>query len=178
MRKKLKILFGLFRLLNEWILNFGRLKIHGIRYCICSGVKFWTHNEGICDIGKKTWFSENCLIESSGGYICFGYNNFFNSNCHLISMEKIQIGDNNLFGCNVVVVDHNHNFDDRNMPICKQGFTKKEVVIGSDVWIGSNVTICPGVHIADHIVVGANSVVSRSLSEPGVYVGCPAVKIK
>lgn len=178
MRKYLKIIFGLSLLLKEWCLNAGRLKIHGVHYCVCSGVRFWTHNGGSCDIGMKSWFSENCLLESNGGKIKLGFNNFFNSNCHIIALSKIVIGDNNLFGPNVVIVDHNHNYSKIDELICRQGFKTIPVNIGSDIWIGSNVTICAGSDIGDHIIVAANSVVKGRLSIPGIYAGNPAKLVK
>ena len=174
MRKYLKIFWGLFRLLKEYLLNLGGLKLQGISYCICSGVKIWTHNGGKCNLGKKTWLSENCYLESSGGSISIGYNNFFNTNCRIISLESIKIGDNNLFGPNVVIVDHNHNYKDNKTLICKQGFSCNPVNIGSNIWIGGNVTICSGVTICDRVIVGANTVVTKSIKKPGVYVGIPA----
>ena len=48
--------------------------------------------------------------------------------------------------------------------------------IGNNVSIGSNATILP-VDICDDVVIGAGSVVKKSISEPGVYAGCPANKI-
>lgn len=178
MRKYFKILLGLFRLLKEYLLNFGSLKIHGFKYCICPGTRFWIHNHGVFDLGTKTWISENCIFESSGGSIKLGYNNFFNTNCRVISIEKIIIGNNNLFGPNVVIIDHDHEHSEDEKLICKQGYKREAVVIGSDVWVGSNVTICKGVTICDHVVIGANSVVTKSITEPGVYAGLPAKKIK
>lgn len=177
MRKYLKIGIGLFRLIKEWLLNFGKLKLHGIKYCICSGVKIWTHDGGRCDLGEKTWLSENTLLEAAGGTLKFGYNNFVNSNCHFIAKGSITLGDNNLFGPNTIVVDHNHKYDPETL-ICKQGFDISPIVIGSDIWLGGNVTICAGVNICDHVVVGANSVVTKSITEPGVYAGIPVRKVK
>lgn len=178
MRKYLKIVIGLFRLLCEEVLNGFRIKVHGIYYCVSSGVKFWIYKGSECDIGKKTWFSENCIIECNGGDIKIGNNNFFNTNCRITSMEKIVIGDNNLFGPNIIIVDHNHKYEISDQLICKQGFTKKEVIIGSNIWIGGNVTICQGVVIGDNVVIGANAVVNHNCVESGVYVGAPAQKIK
>lgn len=48
--------------------------------------------------------------------------------------------------------------------------------IGNNVSIGSNATILP-VNICDDVVIGAGSVVTKSITEPGVYAGCPAKKI-
>ena len=49
----------------------------------------------------------------------------------------------------------------------------KETVVGNNVSIGSNATILP-VHIGDGIVIGAGSVVTKDLHEPGIYAGNPA----
>nr|WP_106784356.1 acyltransferase [Lysinibacillus timonensis] len=178
MRKYLKILLGLFRLLKYIILNSGNLKIHGYRYFIGSQVKFWIHSGGTCDLGTKSWLSEFCFFEANAGKIKLGHNNFFNSNCRLVSMNEIVIGDNNLFGPNVVIVDHKHNYEDPNTLICNQGITTSPIKIGSDNWICSNVVITDGVTIADHIVVASNSVVNKDLVKPGVYAGTPAKLIK
>jgi acetyltransferase-like isoleucine patch superfamily enzyme len=45
--------------------------------------------------------------------------------------------------------------------------------LGSHVSIGTNATILP-VNICDHVVVGAGSVVTRDIVEPGIYAGNPA----
>jgi acetyltransferase-like isoleucine patch superfamily enzyme len=49
--------------------------------------------------------------------------------------------------------------------------------IGNNVLIGSNSTILP-ITIVDNVIIGAGSVVTKNISEPGVYVGNPAKKIK
>lgn len=49
--------------------------------------------------------------------------------------------------------------------------------IGSHVSIGSNATILP-VSICDHVVIGAGSVVTRNIVEPGIYAGNPCRKLK
>jgi acetyltransferase-like isoleucine patch superfamily enzyme len=49
----------------------------------------------------------------------------------------------------------------------------RSTAIGNQVSIGSNATILP-VRICDRVVIGAGAVVTRDISEPGVYVGNPA----
>lgn len=49
--------------------------------------------------------------------------------------------------------------------------------IGNHVSIGSNATILP-VEVCDHVVIGAGSVVTKNITQPGVYAGNPARKIK
>ncbi len=53
----------------------------------------------------------------------------------------------------------------------------KSTFIGNDVSLGSNATILP-VRICDHVVVGAGAVVTKDITEPGIYAGNPARKIR
>ena len=53
----------------------------------------------------------------------------------------------------------------------------KNTTVGNHVSIGTNATILP-VTITDHVVIGAGSVVTKSIMEPGIYAGNPAKKIK
>jgi acetyltransferase-like isoleucine patch superfamily enzyme len=53
----------------------------------------------------------------------------------------------------------------------------KSTTIGNHVSIGSNATILP-IEICDHVVIGAGSVVTKNIIEPGIYAGNPARKIK
>ena len=55
---------------------------------------------------------------------------------------------------------------------------KGDTVIGNDVWIGQNVTILPGVHVGDGVIIGLNSTVSRNLEPYGIYAGNPAKLIR
>ena len=52
------------------------------------------------------------------------------------------------------------------------------ITIGSGVWIGADVTILPGINIADGCVIGAGSVVAKSTQPDGLYCGNPAKRIK
>jgi acetyltransferase-like isoleucine patch superfamily enzyme len=53
----------------------------------------------------------------------------------------------------------------------------KPTLVGNRVSIGSNATILP-VSIADGTVIGAGAVVTRDITEPGIYAGNPARKIR
>ncbi len=53
----------------------------------------------------------------------------------------------------------------------------KKTVIGNNVSIGTNATVLP-VSICDHVVIGAGSVVTKDIYEPGIYAGNPAVKLR
>lgn len=53
----------------------------------------------------------------------------------------------------------------------------KPTLVGNRVSIGSNATILP-VTICDDVVIGAGAVVTRDISEPGIYAGSPARKLR
>jgi acetyltransferase-like isoleucine patch superfamily enzyme len=53
----------------------------------------------------------------------------------------------------------------------------KATSIGNHVSIGSNATILP-VSICDHVVIGAGAVVTKDISQPGIYAGNPAKHLK
>ncbi|KAJ8080029.1 hypothetical protein PM082_016856 [Marasmius tenuissimus] len=52
------------------------------------------------------------------------------------------------------------------------------IVIGDDVWIGSNVQVMPGVIVGKGCTIGAGSAVTKDIPEYSVAVGCPARVIK
>jgi acetyltransferase-like isoleucine patch superfamily enzyme len=52
------------------------------------------------------------------------------------------------------------------------------IIIGNNVWIGSNSTILPGVVIGDNSIIGAGSVVTKNVPSNVIVAGVPAKVIK
>ena len=91
----------------------------------------------------------------------------------------ILIEDDVLIGYSVHIYVSNHKFFDITLPISKQGHSVvKPVILKKGCWIGANVTILPGVVVGENSVVGANSVVTKSISPFTVVAGNPAKIIK
>ena len=92
---------------------------------------------------------------------------------HSFICEKVTIGDDCFIGHGVMFVND----------LFKKGGPSgnaedwKPTHIGNNVSIGSNATILP-VSITDQVVIGAGSVVTRDITEPGIYAGNPARKIR
>lgn len=76
---------------------------------------------------------------------------------------------------------NNHTISDLNIPVSSQGYPPPteddSVYICSGSWVGSNVTVLKGVTIGCISVVGAGSVVTRSIPPGEVWAGIPAKKI-
>ncbi len=122
-------------------------------------------------VGIGTFFypGTHVLIEKNGN-IVIGNNCFFNNNCSLNSMKKIEIGDDCIFGENVCMYDHNHQYKDLSKIIRKQDFNIEEIHVGNNCWIGSNVTILKGVKIGDNVIIGAGVVLTKSVPSNSIVI--------
>lgn len=90
----------------------------------------------------------------------------------------INIGSNVLIGPNCLIYSQNHRYEEVGTLIKDQGYDLSSVSIGNNVWIAGNVIILPGVTIGDNVVVGAGSVVVKSVPDNVVVAGNPAKVIK
>jgi len=91
----------------------------------------------------------------------------------------IAVEDNVLIGSGVHVYVSNHRFDDHDTDIFFQGHAPpKPVLIKQGAWIGACAVILPGVIIGRNAVVGAGSVVTKSVPDFSVVAGAPAKAIK
>lgn len=122
-------------------------------------------------LGRQVFFYPGChmMIEKSGK-IEIGDYCFFNRNCSITSLGSITIGKNSIFGENVKIYDHNHNFSIMDKPFKKQGYSIGKVIVGENVWIGSDVTILPNVTIGNNVVIGAGSIVTKNISDNVIYI--------
>jgi acetyltransferase-like isoleucine patch superfamily enzyme len=93
---------------------------------------------------------------------------------HAFICEWVTIGDDCFIGHGVMFI--NDAFTSGG-PARGDKTKWKATKIGNGVSIGSNATILP-VSICDKVVIGAGSVVTKDIHEPGIYAGNPAVKLK
>lgn len=93
---------------------------------------------------------------------------------HTFICEGVTIGDDTFVGHGVMFI--NDKFED-GYPASGDRGKWKLTNIGHHVSIGSNATILP-VTICDLVVIGAGSVVTKNITEPGKYAGNPAVKLQ
>jgi len=84
-------------------------------------------------------------------------------------------------GPNLTIITGDHRTDILDRPMMSIAETEKlpdndqDVIIGNDVWLGSNVTILKGVHVADHCVIAAGAVVTKDVQPKySVWGGVPA----
>ncbi len=92
---------------------------------------------------------------------------------YIQARNGIIIGDNFRLGPNSSIISSNHELEDYDK------WTKTNpIIIGDNVWVGSNVFIGAGVEIGNNVVIGAGSVVTKSIPSDSIAVGSPCKVIK
>jgi acetyltransferase-like isoleucine patch superfamily enzyme len=127
----------------------------GRRVVYYSGVRIFSGRNLV--VGDDVDFAKGVMVTTEGG---------------------VTIGDRVLLGYGTQILSSNHRVPSKSERIFDAGHVKKPVVIESDVWVGANCIILPGVTVGNGAVVAAGSVVTKSVP-PMVYVGgVPAKVIK
>lgn len=163
----------------------------GSGFHVCKGAQiqggqFITIGDGFF-AGKMLWieavseYAGMCytpVIEIGHGVTC-------SQSVHIAANARVTIRDGVMFGSRIHVTDHSHGHyhgDYQDGPYKRPSHRLlspgRPVLIESNVWLGDGVVVLPGVTIGEGTIVGANSVVSRSLPPHVIAVGAPAIPIK
>jgi acetyltransferase-like isoleucine patch superfamily enzyme len=136
--------------------------------------------DGRLRIGEGTHLEPGCwLTLGPRAEIEIGGGCFLNRETMLAADERIEIGDHVMFANHCFVGDADHRFDDPELPITWQGFSRKGPVrIGDNVWLGKGCVVTGGVEIGERAVIGANSVVTRDVPPRTIAAGAPATVIR
>lgn len=134
-------------------------------------------NEGVACQGPVTFHY--------GVHTRIGKNTFINFNFTCQDDACVTIGENCDFGPNVTIVTPLHPLlaDERRELCCPDGTKRRlcyarPVHIGNGCWLCANVTVLPGVTIGDGCVIGAGSVVTRSIPANSFAAGNPCRVIR
>ena len=181
----LKSLFLRGRIISEFYSFF-----QNIYYCLCpyisighrtflgSNISLNVKFGGSIKIGSYCHLQNGVQLITYGGDINIGNRCSINPYTVLYGQGNLTIGNDVRIAAHCVIIPSNHNFKDINKPIVEQGLTNKGIIIQDDVWIGCGVRVLDGVTIAKGCIIGAGSVVTRSTTPYGIYVGIPAKRIK
>lgn len=164
------------------------------RHCILHGpISFSLKKDAELSIGDDFCFlsghslnplSRNirgCIYINQGGFLRIGNHVGMSSTCIWVH-ESIVIGNNVNIGANVILMDsdaHSLNYlDRRNITTDMRNKKNSPIIIGDDVLIGVNSIVLKGVVIGARSVIGAGSVLTKSVPEDCVVCGNPAKIIK
>ena len=136
------------------------------------------HIEGNVSFGKHIFFDDNVEVRNrTTTSSIVGDNVSINRNT--VVRGYFRIGMNVSIAPNCTIIGANHNFQRTDIPIKHQGVSNRGgVVIEDDVWLGANCVVLDGVTIGKGSVIGAGSIVSRSIPPYSIAVGNPCRVIK
>lgn len=128
----------------------------------------------------KTLFIEPMLRVDYGYNISMGNNVVMNFNCVILDCAPVSIGDDSMFAPGVQIYAATHPLSPKHRKLSGNQYYELAfpVKIGSNVWVGGNAVILPGVVIGDNAVIGAGSVVTRDVPPNVVVAGNPAKVIR
>lgn len=121
----------------------------------------------------------NQPLQKFDSRIIIGNNVTATADLQIAAASEVIIEDDVMFASNVHINDSFHGYETAEIPYKYQRIFKiAPINIERGCWIGQNVVIVSGVTIGEHTIVGANSVVTRSLPANCISVGSPARLVK
>mgnify|MGYP002764822850 CR=1 FL=1 len=142
------------------------------------------------DIGKGTVIACGAIItpikkrgkQIFNPKIIIGDNCCLGENIHITAIKNVIIHDNVLTGRYVYISDNAHGkttLDECIIPPVERNlYSKGDIIIEKNVWIGERVCILSGVHIGEGAIIAANSIVTHDVPKYTLVGGIPAKVIK
>lgn len=131
-------------------------------------------------IGANVSFHGNAYVNSGGqkGSLVIGASSHFDQFCVLYAQGGLEIGEACAVASGVTIYTQSNQYAaEPQLRVIDQPVRYARVTIGSDVWIGANVVILPGVQIGDHAIVAAGAVVLNDVESRDIVAGVPAKQI-
>jgi maltose O-acetyltransferase len=116
-------------------------------------------------MAQGTWLL-NPKNLSLGQRVCIG------EDSKIVCHSPIVIGDDFLSSCELLIVNGAHDL------VSLKFVESPPITIGDRVWCGARVTICAGVSVGNDVVLGAGSIVTKSIPSGYVAYGVPAKPIR
>src|SRR3954464_4120688 len=128
--------------------------------------------------GRFVWVGDGTKIRCHEGLVEIGDKTVLGQECTISAYQRVRIGEQCVIADRAMFIDFDHGVVDVELPIRRQGIYKREVEVGSNVWIGYNACILRGVRVGDNAIIGSNSVVTHDVPANAVVGGVPAKVIR
>jgi acetyltransferase-like isoleucine patch superfamily enzyme len=154
-----------------------RMVLDGMLF-IGSGVKLQIGRTARVRFGRWTWIGHGTKIRCHEGEVRIGDKTVLGQECTISAYQHVSIGEQCVVADRVMLIDFDHNVAEVERPIRRQGIYKRDVRVGSNVWIGYGAQILRGVSVGDNAIIGASAIVTKDVPANAVVAGSPARVIR
>jgi acetyltransferase-like isoleucine patch superfamily enzyme len=130
--------------------------------------------KGTIRFGRFVWLGDGTKIRCHEGEVVIGPKTVLGQECTISAYQHVQIGEQCVIADRAMFIDFDHGSVEVERPVREQGIYKRDIDVGSNVWIGYGACILRGVRVGDNAVIGTNSVVTRDVPANAVVGGVPA----
>jgi acetyltransferase-like isoleucine patch superfamily enzyme len=130
------------------------------------------------EFGRFVWIGDGTKIRCHEGLVEIGAKTVMGQECTISAYQRVRIGEQCVIADRAMFIDFDHGVVEVERPIRVQGIYKRDVEVGSNVWIGYGACILRGVRVGDNSIVGTNSVVTKDVPANAVVAGIPARVIR
>jgi acetyltransferase-like isoleucine patch superfamily enzyme len=151
----------------------GRLVTDGLCF-VGPGVKLEIGRGAVLRLGRWSWLGHGTKIRVHEGVCDIGAKTVFGQECTISAFQHVSIGRECVIADRVMLIDFDHGVVEVERPIRLQGIYKRDVRVGSNCWIGYGACLLRGVTVGDNCVIGTNTVVTKDVPDNAVVAGAPA----
>ena len=143
-------------------------------------VIFQDKDGGPVEFGERVHIYGETFIQTGfGGSLKIGDNSHIHPRCQINAYcSKINIGRGVQIAPNCAFYPYNHGIEPGKLILEQPLYSKGDIIVGNDAWLGFGVIVLDGVHIGKGAVIGAGSVVTQNIPDGAIAVGNPARIIK
>ncbi len=138
------------------------------------GLELEIGRKGRIEFGRFVWIGDRTKIRCHEGRVEIGAKTVMGQECTISAYQRVRIGEQCVIADRAMFIDFDHGVVEVERPIRQQGIYKRDVEVGSNVWIGYGACILRGVSVGDNSIVGTNSVVTKDVPANAVVAGIPA----
>jgi acetyltransferase-like isoleucine patch superfamily enzyme len=142
------------------------------------GLELQIARRGRIEFGRFVWIGDGTKIRCHEGVVEIGAKTVIGQECTISAYQRVRIGEQCVIADRAMFIDFDHGVVEVERSIREQGIYKRDVEVGSNVWIGYGACILRGVRVGDNSIVGTNSVVTRDVPANAVVAGIPARVIR
>ena len=130
--------------------------------------------KGRLRFGRFVWIGDGSKIRCHEGIVEIGAKTVMGQECTISAYQRVRIGEQCVIADRAMFIDFDHGVVEVERPIRVQGIYKRDIEVGSNVWIGYGACILRGVRVGDNSIVGTNAVVTKDVPANAVVAGVPA----